>query len=198
MLAAAFNANAMLWKTSPAATELELVVLDWLRQMLGLPAGLFGVIQDTASASTLVALAAAREAVPGLEARRRGLVGQARLRMYASDQAHSSIEKAGIVLGHRPGRLPRDPQRRRVSHGSASPRRGDRAGSRGGLHALRGHRDDRHHLDDQHRPRRRGRRRSASAKGSGCTSTPPMAVRRRWRRSCASCSRGPSAPTRSC
>ncbi len=99
MLAAAFNANAMLWKTSPAATELELVVLDWLRQMLGLPAGLFGVIQDTASASTLVALAAAREAVPGLEARRRGLVGQARLRMYASDQAHSSIEKAGIVLG---------------------------------------------------------------------------------------------------
>lgn len=99
LLAAAFNANAMLWKTSPAATELELVVLDWLRQMLGLPAGLFGVIQDTASASTLVALAAAREAVPGLEARRRGLVGQARLRMYASDQAHSSIEKAGIVLG---------------------------------------------------------------------------------------------------
>ena len=99
LLAAAFNANAMLWKTSPAATELELVVLDWLRQMLGLPAGLFGVIQDTASASTLVALAAARENVPGLEARRRGLVGQARLRMYASDQAHSSIEKAGIVLG---------------------------------------------------------------------------------------------------
>lgn len=99
MLAAAFNANAMLWKTSPAATELELVVLDWLRQMLGLPAGFFGVIQDTASTSTLIALAAAREAVPGLEARRRGLVGQARLRMYASDQAHSSIEKAGIVLG---------------------------------------------------------------------------------------------------
>lgn len=99
MLAAAFNANAMLWKTSPAATELELVVLDWLRQMLGLPTPLFGVIQDTASASTLVALASAREAAPGIEARRRGLVGQARLRMYASDQAHSSVEKAGIVLG---------------------------------------------------------------------------------------------------
>jgi len=99
MLAAAFNANAMLWKTSPAATELELVVLDWLRQLMGLPEGLFGVIQDTASASSLVALAAAREAVPGLDARRRGLVGQARLRMYASEHAHSSIEKAGIVLG---------------------------------------------------------------------------------------------------
>jgi aromatic-L-amino-acid decarboxylase len=89
----------MLWRTSPAATELEIVVLDWLRQLLGLPDGLFGVIQDTASASSLVALAAAREAVPGLEARRRGLVGQARLRVYASDQAHSSVEKAAIVLG---------------------------------------------------------------------------------------------------
>jgi aromatic-L-amino-acid decarboxylase len=99
MLSAAFNVNAMLWKTSPAATELEVLVLDWLRQMTGLPEGLFGVIQDTGSASTLVGLAAAREAVPGLDARRRGLVGQARLRMYASEQAHSSVEKAGIVLG---------------------------------------------------------------------------------------------------
>ncbi|PYQ51098.1 MAG: amino acid decarboxylase [Acidobacteria bacterium] len=99
MLSAAFNANAMLWKTAPAATELEVVVMDWLRQMTGLPEGFFGVIQDTASAATLVGLAAAREAVPGLDARRRGLVGQARLRMYASDQAHSSVEKAGIVLG---------------------------------------------------------------------------------------------------
>ena len=89
----------MLWRTSPAATELETVVLDWLRQLLGLPEGLFGVIQDTASASSLVALAAAREAVPGLDIRRRGLVGQARLRIYASEQAHSSIEKAAIVLG---------------------------------------------------------------------------------------------------
>jgi aromatic-L-amino-acid/L-tryptophan decarboxylase len=99
MLAAALNVNGMLWKTSPAATEMELTVLDWLRQMLGLPAGNFGVIQDTASASTLVALAAAREAVPSLDARKRGLVGQARLRMYASEEAHSSVEKAGIVLG---------------------------------------------------------------------------------------------------
>ncbi|HVO10543.1 MAG TPA: pyridoxal-dependent decarboxylase [Vicinamibacteria bacterium] len=99
MLAATFNVNGMLWRTSPAATELEAVVLDWLRQLLELPPGLFGVVQDTASASTLVALAAAREAVPGLSARRRGLVGQARLRMYASDQAHSSVEKAAIVLG---------------------------------------------------------------------------------------------------
>jgi aromatic-L-amino-acid decarboxylase len=99
MLSAAFNVNGMLWRSSPAATELELVVLDWLRQMLGLPEGLFGVIHDTASSSVLVALAAAREAVPGLAARQRGLVGQARLRMYASEQTHSSVEKAAIVLG---------------------------------------------------------------------------------------------------
>ena len=99
MLAAALNVNGMLWKTSPAATELETVALGWLRELLGLPEGVFGVIQDTASASTLVAIAAAREAVPGLDVRRRGLVGQARLRMYASEEAHSSVEKAGIVLG---------------------------------------------------------------------------------------------------
>jgi len=99
MISAILNVNGMLWRTSPAATELETVALGWLRQLVGLPEGLFGVIQDTASASTLVALAAAREAVPGLEARRRGLVGQARLRLYASEQAHSSIEKAAIILG---------------------------------------------------------------------------------------------------
>jgi aromatic-L-amino-acid decarboxylase len=99
LLAAAWNQNAMLWRTSPAATELESLTLDWFRTMLGLPAGLFGVIQDTASSSTLVALAAAREAVPGLEVRERGLVGQARLRLYASAHAHSSVEKAGLVLG---------------------------------------------------------------------------------------------------
>jgi aromatic-L-amino-acid/L-tryptophan decarboxylase len=99
MLAATLNCNAMLWKTAPAATELELVVMDWLRQALGLPSGLFGVIQDTASVSTLVALAAARQAKAGAEVRRRGLAGGPRLRMYASEQAHSSVEKAGIVLG---------------------------------------------------------------------------------------------------
>ncbi len=99
LLSAALNPNAMLWRTSPAATELEIVVLDWLRQMLGLPPGLFGVIQDTASSSTLVALAAAREALPGLDARRRGLAGSPPLRFYASEHAHSSVEKAGIVPG---------------------------------------------------------------------------------------------------
>ncbi len=98
MLAATVNVNAMVWRTSPAGTELEAHVLDWLRDLLGLPAGLFGVIQDTASVSSLVALAAARHrAWPS--AREEGLSGLPRGRIYTSEQAHSSIEKAAIALG---------------------------------------------------------------------------------------------------
>ena len=102
MLSGALNVNAMLWRTSPAATELEQVTLDWLRQMLGLPYPLFGVINDTASSGSLYALAAAREAIPDLQIRQQGMPGRAdvpRLRYYASQEAHSSVEKAGIVLG---------------------------------------------------------------------------------------------------
>ncbi len=102
MLSSALNINAMLWRTSPAATELEQVTLDWLRQMLGLPRPLFGVINDTASSGSLYALAAAREAIPDLQIRQLGMSGRAgvpKLRYYASQEAHSSIEKAGIVLG---------------------------------------------------------------------------------------------------
>jgi aromatic-L-amino-acid decarboxylase len=101
-IAAAFNVNAMLWRTAPAATELEQVTLDWLRQMVGLPQPLFGVINDTASSSTLYALAAAREAQTDLRIRELGMAGRPelpRLRFYASTEAHSSVEKAGIVLG---------------------------------------------------------------------------------------------------
>src|SRR5436190_9054666 len=102
MLSGVLNVNAMLWRTSPAATELEQVTLDWLRQMLGLPSPFFGVINDTASSGTLYALAAAREAIPGLHIRQQGMSGRPevpRLRYYASQEAHSSVEKAGIVLG---------------------------------------------------------------------------------------------------
>lgn len=99
-LAAALNVQAMLWRTSPAATELEAVVLGWLRRLIGLPETFEGVIYDTASISTLHALAAAREAAMP-EVRARGLAGtaDARLRVYCSDQAHSSIDKAVILLG---------------------------------------------------------------------------------------------------
>jgi aromatic-L-amino-acid decarboxylase len=98
LLCAALNVNGMLWRTSPAATEVEEVACDWLRQAIGLPEGFAGVINDTASSSTLYALAAAREAVPEIDVRRRGMAG-VRLRMYTSEEAHSSVEKAGMVLG---------------------------------------------------------------------------------------------------
>src|SRR6202167_2135468 len=86
-IAATFNVNAMLWRTAPAATELEQVTLDWLRQMVGLPQPLFCVINDSASSSTLYALAAAREAQSDLRIRELGMAGRAdlpRLRYYAS------------------------------------------------------------------------------------------------------------------
>src|SRR3954462_150029 len=97
-LSAALNQQAMLWRTSPAATELEEVALGWLRQLLALPDSFEGVIYDTASVSTLHALAAAREAaVPDVRAR--GLNGGARIRVYCSEHAHSSVDKAVILLG---------------------------------------------------------------------------------------------------
>jgi aromatic-L-amino-acid decarboxylase len=101
MLAAALNVNAMLWRTSPAATELETVTLDWLRQLIRLPETFEGVVYDTASISSLVAIAAAREAA-GLGVRAGGMAGRPelpRLRLYCSEQAHSSVEKDAIALG---------------------------------------------------------------------------------------------------
>ena len=101
-LIAMLNVNAMLWRTGPAATELEEVTLDWLRQLLGLPAGFDGVINDTASSSTLYALAAARESLADLRIREEGLAGRAevpRLAVYCSEEAHSSVDKAVITLG---------------------------------------------------------------------------------------------------
>jgi len=101
MLSAALNINGMLWKTSPSATELEEVVLDWLRQMTGLPEGLFGTIMDTASVGSLCAMAAARESL-GLGIREDGMAGRKdlpRLRIYTSEHAHSSIAKGALVLG---------------------------------------------------------------------------------------------------
>ena len=101
-LTAALNVNAMLWRTSPAATELELLTLDWLRQMLGLPENFFGVIGDTASTNTLYALAAAREMHPELRIRQDGMSGRAdmpKVMVYCSEEAHSSVDKAVMTLG---------------------------------------------------------------------------------------------------
>ena len=100
MLSAALNINGMLWKTCPAATELEEVTLDWLRRMIGFPEAMFGMIMDTASTGTFCAMAAAREKLP-LQIRKKGMAGRnlPQLRIYASEQTHNSIDKAAIVLG---------------------------------------------------------------------------------------------------
>ncbi len=101
LLSAAFDVKSMLWRTSPASTELEEVTLDWLRQMLGLDSGMSGFIYDTASVSSMHAIAAAREGVE-LRIREEGMSGRKDLpllRVYASEQAHSSIDKGIITLG---------------------------------------------------------------------------------------------------
>ena len=100
-LSAGLNVQAMLWRTSPTATELEEVTLGWLRRLLGLPDAFEGVIYDTASISTLHALAAAREQAVD-DVRVRGLAGRfdlPPLRVYCSEHAHSSVDKAVILLG---------------------------------------------------------------------------------------------------
>ena len=112
LIAASVNANAMLWRTGPAATELEYLTCGWLAELLGLPGSFDGHINDTASTSTLVALGAARHrAAPG--SREQGLSGLAPLRVYGSTQTHSSVEKAVVALGmgrrgYRP--VPCDPE----------------------------------------------------------------------------------------
>jgi aromatic-L-amino-acid decarboxylase len=98
---AAFDVKAMLWRTSPAATELEQVTMSWLRQMLGLPEEYFGIIYDTASVSTMHAIAVAREKLD-LRIREEGMSGRPDLpllRVYCSEQTHSSIDKSLLTLG---------------------------------------------------------------------------------------------------
>lgn len=101
MFAAAFDMKAMLWRTAPASTELEDVVLDWLRQMTGLPDVFEGIIYDTASVSTMHAIAAARERADP-NSRKLGLTGRSdapKMRVYVSEHVHSSIDKSVITLG---------------------------------------------------------------------------------------------------
>ncbi len=165
-LTAALGQNPMLWRTSPIGTELESVVVRWLREGLGLPEAFDGLLTDTASTSTLIALGAAREAA-GLEASARGLAGRedvAQVRVYASEEAHSSIEKACMTLGlgrdalvkirtndryemdadRAGGRHRRGPRRRAAAHRHRGDRRDDVVhlrrprGGRGGHRGPRG------------------------------------------------------------
>jgi aromatic-L-amino-acid/L-tryptophan decarboxylase len=99
-LAAALDVKVMLWRTSPSAAELESVVMRWLGRLMGLPDTWTGIIYDTASVAGFTALAAARESL-GLDIREHGMTGRELpvLRVYATSQTHSHIEKAAIALG---------------------------------------------------------------------------------------------------
>ena len=102
LIGSAFNINGMVWQSCPSSTELEQVTMNWLRQLLGLPEEFWGIIYDTASTSNLHAIAAAREELADLNLREKGLAGRAdvpRLRVYASEHSHSSVDKAAITLG---------------------------------------------------------------------------------------------------
>jgi aromatic-L-amino-acid decarboxylase len=100
LVAAGLGVQGMSWQTSPAATELEEVAMEWLRQLVGLPPTFSGVIQDTASTATLIALLCARERTTRHGQARGGLQAEtAPLTVYASEMAHSSIEKAALLAG---------------------------------------------------------------------------------------------------
>ncbi|MEH7830205.1 pyridoxal phosphate-dependent decarboxylase family protein [Gemmobacter denitrificans] len=98
-LATTVAAQCMLWQTSPAATEMETVMMDWLRQSIGLPEGFKGVIQDSASSATLAAVLVMRERALNWAGNRQGLTGQPRLRVYCSGEVHSSIDRAIWIAG---------------------------------------------------------------------------------------------------
>ncbi len=98
-LVTAIAAQCMLWQTSPAATELETCVVDWLRQALGLDAGFSGVIQDSASTATLAAVLTMRERALSWRGNADGLAGQPTVRVYASEQVHTSIDRAIWISG---------------------------------------------------------------------------------------------------
>ncbi|MDJ0685305.1 MAG: pyridoxal-dependent decarboxylase [Alphaproteobacteria bacterium] len=99
MLTATLGAQCMLWQTSPMATEMETVVLDWLRQMTGLPDGLHGVIQDSASSAILCAILTARERATGWRGNEAGLRGLEKLTAYTSGETHTSTEKGIKIAG---------------------------------------------------------------------------------------------------
>ena len=164
------------WQSSPAVTEIEEVVTDWLRQMLGLSPAWSGVIQDTASTSTLVALICARERATAYALARGGLQGETRKpRVYVSAHAHSSVDKGALLAGFGRDNLRLVPFDAKLRHARGRFGRDGRRGPGEGRSALR-HRGER-------RARRRRRRsirsraspRSPGATASGCMSTP------RWR-----------------
>jgi len=133
----------MLWQTSPAATELETHVLDWLRQLLNLPRSFTGVIQDSASSATLAAVLTGREKALGFKGNQEGLATHPSVRVYCSAEAHSSIDKAIWIAGIGQTNLVRVATRDRTgtSHSGRSRSRSPSSG------AGRDHRQHQHGRD---------------------------------------------------
>ena len=164
------------WQSSPAVTEIEEVVTDWLRQMLGLSPAFSGVIQDTASTSTLVALICARERATDYALARGGLQGEARTpRVYVSAHAHSSVDKGALLAGFGRDNLRAGSVRRRICDARRRSGRDGRRRRRQRRSSLRHRRDRRHDGDHGDRSGRATSPRWRAPRGSGSTST------RRWR-----------------
>ena len=186
LLTAALNVNAMLWQTSPAATELESAPSAGCASCSGCPTG-FRHHQRHRLDSTLLALAAAREA-PGWRSATRAWPATRLppLRMYGSEQAHSSIEKAVHRPRHRPGGVRRSRPTTELPHGADRAGGGHRARTaRRGCAPLRVVATVGTTSTTSDRSRARDRRDLRAREGSGCTSTPPTAARPRWCPRCA-------------
>ena len=150
MLAAAINGNGLLWKTSPAVTELEQVTLGWLRQWSGLPEHWFGLIYDTASISSYARDRGGTRGGATRESRTRG--AQSRLVVYTSEQSHSSIEKGAIAVGIGHDNVRRIAGGQRIPHAARRAGGFDRARPGGGPEAILRDRDGGHHIHDERGP----------------------------------------------
>jgi aromatic-L-amino-acid decarboxylase len=190
MLTAAMGAQCMSWATSPAATELEQVVLDWLRAMVGLPQEFVGVIQDTASTATLVALLSARERASGGATGLRGLGADPSLTVYASHEAHSSVDKGVKLAGYGLERLRRIPTDAAYAMDAAALERAIDSDIAAGLRPAC--------VVATQSTRWLRSQRSAAGTASGCTWTRPTGAPRRSCPSCGTGSRAGSWRTASC
>lgn len=135
----------MLWQTSPAATELETRVVDWLRQAMGLPDGFAGVIQDPASTATLAAVLVMREKAPGWKGNSEGLAAHKAVRVYAQ-QVHTSIDRAIWIAGIGEANLVRIPTKGPLNGMTRRARRGHQGRPCGRPYPGRRHHPHRRHL----------------------------------------------------
>ena len=196
IVASGLGVQGMSWQTSPAATEVEEVVMDWLRQMVGLSDAWTGVVHDTASTATLCALLCAREQRLGLQPERRGAAGADGAARRVRLEPGPQLDREGGAarrLRPRPPAARRHRRRARAARGPARSR--DRGRPRRGPRAVRARRDDRHDRDDRHRPARGDGPGRSEARHCGSTSTRRSRARRWCCRSAARCGTASSRPT---